>query len=151
MPQKPRAEIFNTPISKNPTKNQTYNRLFEDYTKTQEEIERKISKSDLIKNNDDFPAKEEKSRIGKDLGLSEKLIEMVKEKERALAELKQNQSKFSDFSLRKNELKSIAKTIKMHYSIRNVRNMFYVNVIEYIITSNQQQILAKGTNIVDYY
>ena len=77
----------------------------------------------------------------------ERIIEVIKQKEKALAE-KINEDKKAiesgaNFQNHKKELKLIAQNLKMHYASRQVSNMFIVKVIDYVYRSAFNSMMEK--------
>jgi hypothetical protein len=70
----------------------------------------------------------------------------------ALKKIKEEDIKRNaDGSRKKPKLKKIAEVLKMHFNIRNCNNMFWANIIEHIMSHNNNMILGKGLNFFFFF
>ena len=51
---------------------------------------------------------------------------------------------------KKSELKTIAEIMKMHYTVRQVSNIFLVQLVEHVYNVNKSSFLSKG-NAVQFF
>lgn len=86
--------------------------------------------------------KKEKSGIA---ALEAKIRQVVLEKERRLAQEMKDREELELGPVRQTtEVLNVATALKMHFSSRNVQNLFKVKAIEQIYKKNKTKILSKG-------